>query len=147
MRIQYPCSIFNRNIRTNAILCEHCNHWLHRQCTNLTNEQFNKYSSTEENWFCETCLNNLFPFGDLTDEELCFNMSGVDDNLIELREQCTHLNYVPFTYSDKYYYTINGSIDPDNNLHIRVNVDSVDYTDNEFNTKLYRNVKDYLTSQ
>ena len=69
--------------------------------TNLTNEQFNKYSSTEEDWFCKTCLNNLFPFGDLTDEELCFNMSDVDDNLIELCEQCTHLNYVSFTYSDK----------------------------------------------
>ena len=105
MLIQYPCSICNRNIRTNAIFCEHCTHWNHRQCTNLTSEQFNKCSSTEEDWFCETCLNKLFPFSDLTDEELCFNMSGVDDNLIELHEQCAHLNYIPFTYSDKKYYT------------------------------------------
>ena len=63
-------------------------------------------------------------------------MSGVDDKLIELYEQCAHLNYVPFTYSDNNDYTINGSIDPDNNLHYRVNVDSVYYTDDEFNTKV-----------
>ena len=62
-------------------------------------------------------------------------MSGVDDNLIELYEQCAQLNYVAFTYSDKNYYTINGSIDPDNNLHNQVNVDSLYYTDDEFNTK------------
>ena len=114
---RYPCSICNRNIRTNAIFCEHCSHWIHRQCTNLTGEQFNKYSSTEEDWSFETCLNKLLPFGDLTDKELCFNMSGVDDNLIELNEQCAHLNYVAFTYSNKKDCTINGSIDPDNNLH------------------------------
>ena len=132
MPIQYPCSICNRNIRMNDIFCEHCNHWIHRQCANLTSEQFNKYSSTEEDW----CLNKLFPFGDLTDEELCFNMSGVDDNLIELYEQCAQLKYVPFNYSDKNDYTINGSIDPDNNLHNRVNVDSLYYTDDEFNTKV-----------
>ena len=34
------------------------------------------------------------------------------------------------------YYTINGSIDPDNNLHNRVNLDSLYYTDDEFNTKV-----------
>ena len=102
MRIQYPCSICNRNIRKNAILCVNTIIiGFIVNSTNLTNEQFKKYSSTEEDWFCETCLNNLFPFGDLIDEELCFNMSGVDDNLIELCEQCTHLNYVPFPYSDK----------------------------------------------
>ena len=46
-------------------------------------------------------------------------MSGVD-NWIELYEQCAQLNYVAFTYSDKNDYTINGSIDPDNNLHNQV---------------------------
>ena len=86
----------------NTVCCEHFNHWINHQCTNLTNEQFNKYS------------------------------------LIELYEHCAHLNYVPFTYSDKNNYTINGSIDPDNNLHNRVNVDSLYYTDDEFNTKVVR---------
>ena len=43
----------------------------------------------------------MFPFSDLTDQELNFNLSGVDDDIIDLYEQCSHLNYAPFTYSEK----------------------------------------------
>ena len=59
------------------------------------------FSSASEDWFCNNCINKMFPFSDLTDQELNFNLSGVDDDIIDLYEQCSHLNYAPFTYSEK----------------------------------------------
>lgn len=77
----------------------------------------------------------MFPFSDLTDQELNFNLSGVDDDIIDLYEQCSHLNYAPFTYSEKNVHCIN-DVDSDNNWYNIVNADSVYFTEDEFNKKI-----------
>lgn len=56
------CKVCEENIRTNspAIKCNHCDCWIHKKCTDLTNEEFTKLASTSKKhshkWVCSICL-------------------------------------------------------------------------------------------
>ena len=61
----------------------------------------------------------MFPFrnfsGDLS--------LGIDDNLADLYDNCSSLNFEPFTFTDNKAYFITGNVDPDENCcnHVSTN--------------------------
>ena len=108
------CSICITNFKTNAIFCDNCKLWVHKNCANLSGAQLSNISNTDEDWYCQKCLNDIFPFSSLTNEDitntnvfpLC-DISGdlslgIEDNLADLYN-CSSLNFEPFTFAEVYY--------------------------------------------
>ncbi len=98
--MHYPCSICFRNVCVNAIFCNSCNQWAHRKCGNLALDELNHYSLSEDDWFCNNCILDLFPFSQITDDEFIDLSMGIDNNLIDLFDNCSDLNYEPFNYTE-----------------------------------------------
>ena len=94
--MDYPCSICFRNVVVNAIFCNCCNQWTHRKCANLTIAELENFSHTKEDWFCRNCTLLLFPFSQITDDEFIYLSMGIDDNLVDLFDNCSDLSYEPF---------------------------------------------------
>ena len=90
------CSICIKNVKTNAIFCDCWKLWVHKNCANLSRAQLSNISNTDEDWYCQKCLNDTFPFSSLTNEDITntnvFPLSdisgnlslGIDDNLADL---------------------------------------------------------------
>ena len=60
---------------------------------------------------------------------------GVDDNLIDLFDNCSDLNYEPFKHAESKDYFVTDNIDPDNNVHNKLSVNSLYYTEDQFKRK------------
>jgi hypothetical protein len=56
---KYPCSVCNRGVGVNSILCERCKRWCHRKCSGLRN-----VNEAGENYHCPTCVR-----GEVEEEE------------------------------------------------------------------------------
>ena len=58
---KYPCLKCGNCCRQNqdSICCDHCNKWVHLKCTNLTSSEFDYYSSSNINFFCDLCVNTV----------------------------------------------------------------------------------------
>ena len=123
----YLCGICSRNVRSDYIYRENCNFWVHRRCANLSVIQLDNLSNDNLDWYCQNCVNNMFPFSGLSDEELihCIsNNENANDNTTNIYDR--HENYIPFVYDDRNdNLPIIGGIDPDNNLYNRININSV----------------------
>ncbi len=52
------CTPCNKPVTDEGILCEGCNTWFHKQCSNLTATRFKALSSSRESWYCDTCQRN-----------------------------------------------------------------------------------------
>ena len=79
--MDYPCSICFKNV------------------ANLSIAELENHSHTEEDWFCMNCISHLFPFSQIADEEFIYLSMGIDDNLIDLFDNCSDLNYEPFKHA------------------------------------------------
>ena len=45
-----------------AILCDHCDNWIHIKCNNLDKLDYEMLKSTADPWFCISCTSNILPF-------------------------------------------------------------------------------------
>ena len=61
--------------------------------------------------------------------------------MVELYEECTDLNFQPYTYTENNEYFVGDEADPDNNFFNRLQVDSHYYTDDQFNRKCHTNAE------
>ena len=59
----------------------------------------------------------MFPFTQISDDELHYLSVGIYDNLIDIYDNCSGLNYEPFKCSETKEYFTTDKIDPDNNVH------------------------------
>ena len=75
----------------------------------------------------------MFPFTQISDDELHY--LSIDDNLIDLYDNCSGLNYEPFKCSETNEYFTTDKIDPDNNVHNKLDVSSLYYTEEQFKNK------------
>ena len=133
--MDYPCSICFRNVVVNVIVCNCCNQWTHRKCANLTIAKLEIFSHTKEDWFCKNFTLLLFPFSQITDDEFIYLSMGIDHNLLDLFDKCSDLNYEPFKHVESKDYFVTDKIDPDNNLHNKLSVSSLYYTEDQFKRK------------
>ena len=79
---KYPCGQCSKGGRTDAIVCDICCKWYHRQCLpNLTKADLNKLSKTFPNmWTCPNCINEIFPLGLINSNILEHPISDIKNN-------------------------------------------------------------------
>ena len=64
MVIPYPCCICDKCVRDNqkALLCTHCNNWVHIKCAGISVSTYNDINQTFVGWQCTKCLFSQLPF-------------------------------------------------------------------------------------
>ena len=55
------CSLCNKQVLYESILCSLCNHWVHSECL-FINKTDIKTLENHNDWCCPQCLANVFPF-------------------------------------------------------------------------------------
>ena len=55
------CSLCNKLVLYESILCSLCNHWVHAQCLSLNDTDI-RHMESQIDWCCPHCLSNIFPF-------------------------------------------------------------------------------------
>ena len=45
-----------------AILCDHCDNWIHIKCSDLDKLDYEMLESTADPWLCISCTLNILPF-------------------------------------------------------------------------------------
>ena len=73
MVITFPCSICVKATgdKEDSIYCDKCNLWVHIKCNNLNYIDFKYLSGNGDPWFCLKCNSQLFPFGALSNKNVC----------------------------------------------------------------------------
>ena len=72
----YSCLKCDKNVydrdRQPGILCNICNLWVHRSCAGISKKKYEhlQNSGYDEPWYCRPCKINLFPFFELTNNQL-----------------------------------------------------------------------------
>lgn len=74
--IKFPCVECDRPVAKNqrGIMCDNCDMWSHAKCINMSNEDYDRLSSTdvnapEEHWFCSQCLPTADAITSLPDDD------------------------------------------------------------------------------
>lgn len=59
----FPCSICDKQVRSDTIFCDYCELWVHRKCNFLSKSDFQKLveSDNSDLWSCFKCNCELFP--------------------------------------------------------------------------------------
>lgn len=72
------CSCCEGRVRAPKIFCDICYHWIHKRCSNLSNNEFEAIGLSETPWYCSVCITKTFPFGDLGDDDLIVEIFSGD---------------------------------------------------------------------
>ena len=66
----FPCKLCPKNVtdNDNAILCDLCQTWVHIKCNHLNYMDYKYLQDWNEPWYCLSCTNTLFPFGNLNNQ-------------------------------------------------------------------------------
>ena len=78
MIVRFPCLVCEKPVAKNheAICCDKCNWWVHRQCNNLCKKTYRDLQKTDMPWYCKNCIKDITPFSNLTDIELEILING-----------------------------------------------------------------------
>ena len=80
--------------------CKNCNCWVHKKCNKLNDVDYLLLKSNSS-WFCIVCVDNLFPFSKITDQEL--KLINATDKILLLNELSSELNIFPSIDNKKLY--------------------------------------------
>ena len=92
--LKFPCINCRKPVKSNqrGIQCDFCDLWVHLKCSPLTIQQYDKLSTSDDEYFCENCNDRLPNFSDsyfefLVDDQsnapLDINTSGVNKNIFQ----------------------------------------------------------------
>ena len=58
------CKVCLKSVKISdmAILCDHCDNWIHIKCNNLDKLDYEMLKSAADPWFCIICTSNILPF-------------------------------------------------------------------------------------
>ena len=76
----FPCKLCPKNVtdNDNAILCDLCQTRVHIKCNRLNYMDYKYLQGCNEPWYCLSCSNTLFPFGNLNNQNF-LNFIGSND--------------------------------------------------------------------
>lgn len=127
-----PCAVCDKSVRDNqrGIYCDCCTCWLHLKCTKMALVEYEALSTQNDCWYCQSCLQSIFPFNHLDDDDDFLNSvfayaKSVNPNSYLLRNlpQLDILNKLT---------AVDRNIDPDKNL-LNQNKHVSYFTDYELN--------------
>ena len=55
-KVAYPCAICEKAAGVDTILCSGCGLWSHRTCIQMSPEEFQLYSTSEDYFICTRCV-------------------------------------------------------------------------------------------
>ena len=58
--------------RAKAICCDHCNQWIHVNCNELNDIDYENLKRSNDIWCCKLCTRNILPF--------CSKQIHIDEN-------------------------------------------------------------------
>ena len=64
----------------------------------------------------------------------------IDDSLVDLFDNCSSLNFEPFTFTDNKGYFVTDEADPDEHFYKHMSTNSLYYTEEQFKHKLNTNL-------
>ena len=72
------CSICNKNIlkRFQLISCDTCGKYFDLKCSRVTKDVFTRLTERAENWDCTKCISILFPYSNIDNDKLYFEIIG-----------------------------------------------------------------------
>ena len=78
----FPCKLCPKNVtdNDNAILCDLCQTWVHIKCNHLNYTDYKYLQGCNEPWYCLSCSNTLFPFGNLSNQNF-LNFTGNNNTI------------------------------------------------------------------
>ena len=86
------CNICSRRIAISSrtLLCLCCKSWIHLKCTCFTGKLSIEQIS---HFYCQICLNTVFPFNNVDDNEFNLMETNISENIYNLHKSCIDLNF------------------------------------------------------
>ena len=115
--------------------CELCEAVFHKSCKKMTKQQ--SIYCKDRSYYCLSCC-TVFPFQNISDDEITFENSSVEDNydLYKLIDNCLQFDINSFKYSDFNPCDFENDIDPDTNIYNNLTSKCEYYTDSKFTEKI-----------
>ena len=65
------CPLCPKSVSTirNPLICSNCNLAFHKKCCPLNQYELSKLTNSNLDWNCEVCMNELFPFTSIENDE------------------------------------------------------------------------------
>ena len=98
-------------------MCCVCNNEFHIKCVTLSPEGIQQLEQNHTNWFCQTCITEIFPFNKLEDD-LDF-LSVLKDMCMSSQQSFSYLSeklFIPFELNDNDHVSGLSDIDPNFNF-------------------------------
>ena len=113
------CKICCRRFQNHSrkIMCCVCNNEFHIKCVTLSPEGIQQLEQNHTNWFCQTCITEIFPFNKLEDD-LDF-LSVLKDMCMSSQQSFSYLSeklFIPFELNDDDHVSALSDVDPDLNF-------------------------------
>ena len=72
MTPKFPCDVCYKAVAKNhnAVCRDSCNLWVHVKCNNLTKFCYRKLQTSQEPWYCKSCIKQILPFFKLCESQL-----------------------------------------------------------------------------
>jgi hypothetical protein len=140
------CAVCFKCVRDNqrAIFCDSCNHWVHLKCTNLSCQDYITMSDSTDSWYCQQCVQGIFPFNHFDDDDdflNCIFIQALCNNPNPMFQQTTAQLKVMNKYT-----VVDRDIDPDQNLPCYSDKNISYYTDYEFNEFISKTKTEYCNN-
>lgn len=114
------CSACNYSVHKNsrALFCDICQSWVHQKCTRLSVHDYRLIFSSDDPWFCQSCLSELFPFTHIADEvDFHFALFNAYSNYDMNLDYDLFNSFNPFVSDPDTRHLLNNSdIDPNSNI-------------------------------
>ena len=68
--IDYYCLVCKKVCNHGCIMCNNCKSWIHFRCTKMTKKQINRFSRTDDQYYCAPCISTNLPYSKLDNKEL-----------------------------------------------------------------------------
>ena len=93
--MRFNCCLCKLNVsdRTKVICCDHCNEWIHINCNELNDIDYENLKISNDIWYCKLCIKEiLFYFSKQTNiDENNSGYSNINTNLLNLLSQINNL--------------------------------------------------------
>ena len=122
----------------NALQCKNCELWTHKKCNKLNDIDYNLQKSNSS-WFCIVCVDDLFPFSGVTDNEL--KLINSIDYFSNVDEVPSDINLFPTIDNNKLFKQFNDFF----TSQALESSEDDNYSSNPINCK-YFNIDDFCSS-
>ena len=136
------CSICCKSIKPSdhSLKCDCCLHYVHRNCTNMNQDEYTNRQSSTSCWSCIACNELNFPFNHILDDNTFISALPANDLDFTNLNLLSSLVFVPFEFNDEPMYMPGNESDPDinffNQLSYNCNVNSNYYLEDNFNQSI-----------